>query len=52
MLNLFENYLNNRGNPLNAKLNSICPLLALVGAHHILQVSRVRDNLIISKFKL
>ena len=29
-------------NPLNAELNAICQLLALVGAHHILHVSRVR----------
>ena len=29
-------------NPLNAKLNPICHLLALAGAHHILHVSRVR----------
>jgi hypothetical protein len=29
-------------NPLNAKLNSICHLLALLGAHHILYVSRIR----------
>ena len=27
-------------NPLNAKLNLICPLLALFGAHRILPVSR------------
>jgi hypothetical protein len=27
-------------NPLNAKLNPICHLLALLGAHHILHVSR------------
>jgi len=27
-------------NPLNAELNPICPLLALLGAHHILHVSR------------
>ena len=27
---------------LNAKLNSICPLLALLGAHHILHVSKQR----------
>jgi len=27
-------------NPLNAKLNPICPLLALLGTHHILHVSR------------
>ena len=29
-------------NPLNAELNPICHLLALVGAHHILLVSRIR----------
>ena len=29
-------------NPLNAELNPICHLLALVGAHHILHISRVR----------
>jgi hypothetical protein len=31
-------------NPLNAELNPICHLLALLGAHHILHVSRIRDN--------
>ena len=31
-------------NPLNAKLNLICHLLALLGAHHILHVSRVWVN--------
>ena len=31
-------------NPLNAELNPICHLLALVGAHHILHVSGVRVN--------
>jgi hypothetical protein len=29
-------------NPLNAEINPICHLLALVGAHHILRVSGVR----------
>jgi hypothetical protein len=29
-------------NPLNAKLNPICHLLALLGAHPILHVSRIR----------
>jgi len=29
-------------NPLNAELNPTCHLLALLGAHHILHVSRVR----------
>jgi hypothetical protein len=32
---------NNVFNPLNAELNSICQLLALLGAHHILQVSGI-----------
>jgi hypothetical protein len=27
-------------NPLNAKLNPICPLQVLLGAHHILHVRR------------
>jgi hypothetical protein len=27
--------------PLNAELNPICHLLALLGAHHILHVSRI-----------
>jgi hypothetical protein len=30
--------------PLNSELNPICHLLALVGAHHILHVSRIRVN--------
>jgi hypothetical protein len=29
-------------NPLNAELNPVCHLLALLGAHHILHVSRIR----------
>jgi hypothetical protein len=29
-------------NPLNAELNSICYLLALLGVHHILHISRIR----------
>ena len=28
-------------NPLNAELNTICYLLALLGAHHFLHVSRI-----------
>ena len=32
--------------PLNAKLNPICHLLELVGAHHILHVSRLKVNII------
>jgi len=31
-------------NPLNTKLNPICHSLALLGAHHILHISRVRVN--------
>jgi len=31
-------------NPLNAKLNSICHLLALLGAYPILHISRIRVN--------
>jgi hypothetical protein len=31
-------------NPLKAELNSICHLLALLGAHHILHISRIRVN--------
>jgi hypothetical protein len=32
-------------NPLNAQLNPICHLPALLGAHHILHVSRLRVKL-------
>jgi len=31
-------------NPLNAELNSICHLLALLGAHPILHISRIKVN--------
>jgi len=31
-------------NPSNVELNPICHLLALLGAHHILHVSRIRVN--------
>jgi hypothetical protein len=31
-------------NPLNAELNTICHLLALLEAHHILHVSGIRVN--------
>jgi len=31
-----------RINPLNSDLNPICHLLAILGAHHILHVSRIR----------
>ena len=35
-------FLNRMFNPLNTELNPICHLLALLGAHHILHVSRIR----------
>ena len=35
-----------RINPLNHKLNPICYLLALLGAHHFLHVSRIRVKLL------
>jgi len=39
--------LNQRGfNPLNPELNLICFLLALLGAHHFLHVSRIRVKLL------
>jgi len=37
-------------NPLNPELNPICYLLALLGAHHFLHVSRIRVKLL--KFRL
>ena len=33
-------------NPLNPELNPICYLLALLGAHHLLHVSRIRVKLL------
>jgi len=33
-------------NPLNAQLNPICRLLALLGAHPILHISRIRVNIL------
>ena len=32
--------------PLNAELNTICYLLALIGAHHFFHVSRIRVKLL------
>ena len=37
-------------NTLNAKLNPICHLLALLGAHLILHVSRIRVNVFLELF--
>ena len=36
-------------NPLNAELNAICYLLALLGAHPILHVSRIRVKVTLLK---
>jgi hypothetical protein len=36
-------------NPLDPELNPICHFLALLGAHHILHVSRVRVNVLTPK---
>jgi hypothetical protein len=36
-------------NPLNAELNPICHLLALLGAHHILHISRIKVNLFLCR---
>jgi len=36
-------------NPLNAELNPICHLLALLGAHHILHISRLRVKAIVEE---
>ena len=35
-------------NFLNAKINPICHLLAFLGAHHILYVSRIRVKMVTS----
>jgi hypothetical protein len=39
-------------NPSNVKLNPICHLLALLGAHHILHVSRIRVKLALNSSTL
>jgi len=36
-------------NPLNAELNPICHLVALLGAHHILHVSRIRVKILFNR---
>jgi hypothetical protein len=38
-------------NPLNTELNLICYLLALLEAHHILHVSRIRVKIILGPMK-
>ena len=37
-------------NPLNAQLNPICHMLALLEVHHILHVSRIRVNILVKGF--
>jgi len=49
---LFEYYLFSLFNTLNAELNPICHLLALLGAHHVLHVSRIRFNDVVSNTDL
>jgi len=39
-------------NPLNAELDPVCHLLALLGAHHILHVSRIRVNDALSTLRI
>jgi len=41
-----KKYITYRINPLKPELNSICYLLALLGAHHFLHVSRIRVKLL------
>jgi len=43
-LHCFFMFQNNYLNPLNAELNPICHLLALLGVHHFLHISRIRVN--------
>jgi len=46
-INIMIRYIVRLFNPLNPKLNPICSLLALLGAHHFLYVSRIRVKLLI-----
>jgi len=46
-VHLFVIILLSHFNPLNAELSPTCQLLALLGAHHILHVSRIRVNFVI-----
>jgi len=36
-------------NPLNTKLNPMCHLLVMIGAHHIFYVSRIRVKISVVK---
>jgi hypothetical protein len=42
--------LNSAFNPLNAELNPMCHMLALLGAHPILHVSRIRVKGVITRY--
>ena len=42
--NYSVNFYHRTVNPLNAELNPICHLLALLGVHHFLHVSKIRVN--------
>jgi len=44
-------FITNKINPLNAELNPICHLLALLGAHHIFHVSGLRVKIKFNKIQ-
>jgi hypothetical protein len=44
---LFVRIITNKFNALNADLNPICHLLAILGAHSILHVSRIRVKILV-----
>jgi len=48
LMKVYSIVCNDRGhiNPLKPELNTICYLLALLGAHHFLHVSRIRVKLL------
>jgi len=46
LVRFISKYIFNYLNPLNPELNPICYLLALLGAHHFLHVSRIRVKLL------
>ena len=46
LISTFKYYLNS----LNAESNPICHMLALLGAHHILHISRIRVKHFIQKW--
>ena len=46
LFDVIQEMQHNMFNPLNAELNPICYLLALLGVHHFLHVSRIRVKLL------